>query len=333
MGSPRPRRPAPSTCFPTARPPPTTCSRRSSPRAATASCSTATSSPTGASRPTVRTPGRSRSFGPRLDYVVAPGRAPTAIGALTAITGRHRVPPRWAIGPILDRLVEFPSDTPATPRGRDHATTSRISTATMLPLDAYRIEGWQFLDDAVLARLIGELRGAGSSRCSTSAPSSARTTIGTDDPAAYDEAVGARLRRHPRRRLARTCSPPTSTPTARADRLHEPGGGALVEGRESPGRSSSAPRASCRTSASRSQVDMHFDDGSTGATMHNRLPVLFHRATMAAVRDFERAHPRRKLFYFTRTGYSGSPGRRATSRQLPRRRDDRLDATRPAWPR
>ena len=54
--------------------------------------------------------------------------------------------------------------------------------------------------------------------------------------------------------------------------------------------------------------DMHFADGSTGQTMHNRLPVLYHRATMAAVRDFERAHPRRKLFYFTRTGYSGSPG-------------------------
>lgn len=52
------------------------------------------------------------AFGPRLAYVVAPGRAPKAIGRLTAITGRHPVPPRWALGPALDRLVQFPSDSP-----------------------------------------------------------------------------------------------------------------------------------------------------------------------------------------------------------------------------
>jgi alpha-D-xyloside xylohydrolase len=56
------------------------------------------------------------------------------------------------------------------------------------------------------------------------------------------------------------------------------------------------------------QVGMHFDDGSTGATMHNRLPVLFHRATAAAVRSFERRHPGRRIYWFTRSGYSGTPG-------------------------
>ena len=44
----------------------------------------------------------------RLDYVVAPGSSRSAIRRLTAITGRHRVPPRWALGPALDRLVQFP---------------------------------------------------------------------------------------------------------------------------------------------------------------------------------------------------------------------------------
>ena len=34
--------------------------------------------------------------------------------------------------------------------------------------------------------------------------------------------------------------------------------------------------------------------------MHNRLPVLYHRATMEAVRRFERRHPRREIFFFTR---------------------------------
>jgi alpha-glucosidase (family GH31 glycosyl hydrolase) len=53
---------------------------------------------------------------------------------------------------------------------------------------------------------------------------------------------------------------------------------------------------------------MHFADGETGATMHNRLPVLYHRSTLAAIRRFERHHPRRRLFSFTRAGYSGSAG-------------------------
>ncbi len=53
---------------------------------------------------------------------------------------------------------------------------------------------------------------------------------------------------------------------------------------------------------------MHFADGSTGATMHNRLPVLYNRATHAAVAAFEHRHPRRRIFYFNRAGYSGSPG-------------------------
>src|SRR5437764_3889595 len=48
------------------------------------------------------------------------------------------------------------------------------------------------------------------------------------------------------------------------------------------------------------QVDMHFHDGSTGAEMHNRLPKLYHRATRAVAGD--------KVFFVTRTGYSGAPG-------------------------
>ena len=54
---------------------------------------------------------------------------------------------------------------------------------------------------------------------------------------------------------------------------------------------------------------MRFADGSTGATMHNRLPVLFHRATRRAIDAYRRAHPRHgDVFFYTRSGYSGLPG-------------------------
>ena len=54
---------------------------------------------------------------------------------------------------------------------------------------------------------------------------------------------------------------------------------------------------------------MHFDDGSTGATMHNRYPRLQAQVTRAAVRGWERDHPGRPdVFFFQRAGFSGSPG-------------------------
>jgi alpha-glucosidase (family GH31 glycosyl hydrolase) len=42
--------------------------------------------------------------------------------------------------------------------------------------------------------------------------------------------------------------------------------------------------------------------------MHNRFPILFHRATARAVATFRRKHPRRRIWWFTRAGYSGSAG-------------------------
>jgi alpha-D-xyloside xylohydrolase len=54
--------------------------------------------------------------------------------------------------------------------------------------------------------------------------------------------------------------------------------------------------------------DMHFHDGETGATMHNRLPVLYDQATREVVNAYERTHPGRHIFFFTRAGYTGTPG-------------------------
>jgi sulfoquinovosidase len=53
---------------------------------------------------------------------------------------------------------------------------------------------------------------------------------------------------------------------------------------------------------------MRFHDGETGATMHNRYPVLMARATRAEFARYRAAHPGRSLFFFTRAGYTGTPG-------------------------
>lgn len=245
------------------------------------------------------------AFGPAIDYVVAPAGPRRAIGRLTSITGRQRVPPRWAAGTILDRLVEFPSDPPEHHQAAvaaDLADTERYG----LPLNAYRIEGWQFLPRDVLRGFIRTLRGRGIHPMLYFRSFVGKDEIGTDDPSAYDEALangyvathadgspyvfqsnfnadGAQIDftdpaavRWWQRRI-------TQALALGADGFMEDFGEQVLE-------------------------DMHFDNGETGATMHNRLPVLYHRATMQAIRRFERRHPRRRIFSYTRAGYTGTPG-------------------------
>jgi alpha-glucosidase (family GH31 glycosyl hydrolase) len=53
---------------------------------------------------------------------------------------------------------------------------------------------------------------------------------------------------------------------------------------------------------------MRFHNGETGVTMHNRYLVLYARATRREIRRYERKHPKRHLWFFTRAGYTGRPG-------------------------
>src|SRR3712207_8263598 len=48
-----------------------------------------------------------------------------------------------------------------------------------------------------------------------------------------------------------------------------------------------------------------FHDGSTGRTMHNRYPVIYHELTRRLEDDLERRFGR-ELFWFTRAGFTGS---------------------------
>jgi alpha-glucosidase (family GH31 glycosyl hydrolase) len=57
------------------------------------------------------------------------------------------------------------------------------------------------------------------------------------------------------------------------------------------------------------QRDMHFANGETGRTMHNRYPVIWHRLSRRILDDWQERHPSREpIWFFTRAGYSGRPG-------------------------
>ncbi len=240
-----------------------------------------------------------------LRYVVAPGTSHTAIRRLTAITGRHRVPPEWAIGPTLDRLVRFPNES-AGDYEAEVRSDLRNLRRRKIDLSAYRIEGWQFLPRKFLAHAIDELHSRGIKPILYLRSFVGRDEIGTDDPRAYNVAL----------RKGYVATHADGTPYTFTSNFNAP---AAVIDFTNPAAVKwwqDRVRAALRLGAEgfmadfgeQVQTDMHFHNGATGWSMHNRLAVLFQQATRSAVRKFERSHPGRRIFYYNRAGYSGTPG-------------------------
>jgi alpha-glucosidase (family GH31 glycosyl hydrolase) len=243
---------------------------------------------------------------PALDYVVAPGSAPRAIRTLTGLTGRQRFPPRWALLPQLDRLVRFPPQSAAAylrEVRRDLADVQRHR----LPLGAYRIEAWEFIPRPTLRHLIRRFHAAGIRVLLYFRAFVGRDQIGTDDPALVDEAL----------RRGYVATHADGSPYVFQTNFFA--GGAMIDFTDPAARRWWARRIGAALDlgadgfmqdfGEQVQVDMHFHDGSTGRTMHNRLPVLFHRATRQAIERWRARHPGHgEVYFFTRAGYSGLPG-------------------------
>jgi alpha-glucosidase (family GH31 glycosyl hydrolase) len=233
-----------------------------------------------------------------IDYVVAPGGDPLR---LTAATGRHRVPPAWAVGTQLDRAVKYPNDDPKRYEAQVRDDLQQIDR-TGLPLDAYRIEGWEFFSRDTLRELIGELRRRGIRPILYFRAFVGQDEIGTDDPASFDEAVAKGY-------VAKT---PTGQPylffsnfqalAAMID-FTNPEAVKWWQGRIREALDLGAG-GFMQDFGEQVQSDMVFSDGSTGATMHNRYPLLYHRATRALLDELGRDD----VVFYTRAGYSGTPG-------------------------
>jgi sulfoquinovosidase len=242
---------------------------------------------------------------PGIDYVVVPGDAPAAIGQLTQITGRQPVAPEWAVGSILDRLVKYPSD-PAAQYEQEVAGDLANIDRYGLHLDGYRIEGWQFLARPVLAHLIAELRRRGIHPMLYFRSFVGQDTIGTDDPKAYDEALAKGYVATHADGSPYVFVSNFNTNGAQID-FTNPDAVRWWQGRITDALDLGAD-GFMQDFGEQVLTDMHFHNGSTGATMHNRLSVLYHRATRDAVTAYERSHPGRHIFFYTRAGYSGTPG-------------------------
>lgn len=242
---------------------------------------------------------------PAIDYLVAPSGQSQAIAALTAVGGRQRVPPAWALGPTYDREVPATGAAAGEYEAQVRADLRHFQLAS-LPVSAYRLEGWSLLSPQALAGLIARLRGAGIHPLVYFRAFVGRERVGTESPAAFDQAVQGGY---------------VATDAQGQPYLFEDNFGASAAVIDFTKASAVAwwrgrIEAALNTGADGFMLDfgeqvqpgMRFSDGSTGLQMHNRYPVLYEQVTRAVVEAWEAAHPGRTIFFYTRSGYSGQPG-------------------------
>jgi sulfoquinovosidase len=233
---------------------------------------------------------------PRLEHVVAAGPAPAAIGTLTSITGRHRTPPAWALGPQTSQNIRGQDLVDgAGYAARVRADLRRIDELG-LRFDAYDLFNWFVLDEATNRELIAALRArdirpllyftpflnVASDAAAIRAGYALRNDAG--EPYLYASPFGVIG-------LVDFTNPDAVAWWQRKIRagLELGGDGFMQDWGEQV------------------HLDMVAFDGTRGAALHNRYPVDYHRATRAAVDAFEAAHPERgEVWFYTRSGYNGS---------------------------
>jgi alpha-glucosidase (family GH31 glycosyl hydrolase) len=240
----------------------------------------------------------------QLDYVVTPGPAPRAIRTLTAITGRQPVPPAWAVGPTLDRATAL-GETAASYEAKVRQDLRDIDRYH-LPLRAYRIEGWGILPAATVRELIGELHRRGIRALVYFRAFVSDDVAGTETAGLYDVAIKRGL-------VARTAA---GEPYTFGNSFG--GTSVLLDFTNPATRAWWAQRlqAVLDLGADGFMQDfgeevmpaMRFHDGRRGLAMHNRYATIYDRTTRHVLDAYERAHPGRRIFFFTRAGGLGRPG-------------------------
>ncbi|MFN8162154.1 MAG: glycoside hydrolase family 31 protein [Solirubrobacterales bacterium] len=242
-----------------------------------------------------------------LRYVVAPGSPRRAIATLTSLSGRQPLPPRWALGPMMDRLVKNFGETQADYEGNLLADL-RDLRRHRIPIRAYRIEGWgfpggnhglalhTFVAPEVQARVIRTLRSRNIHPIAYLRP-----WVEPDSAAVERGWVATHADGTPYL---------TSSTTGRPIALIDFTDPAAVRYWKRQVRAVFGLGFDGFMQDFGEEVlfGMRFHDGETGRTMHNRYLILFHRATREVIESYERSHPNRRLWFFTRAGYSGHPG-------------------------
>ena len=255
----------------------------------------------------------------RLRLVVAPQRA---MGSLSAITGRHALPPEWSTGQILWRATRPQTTTPESYEEAIRADLDRIEREN-LTISGYAFEGWAILRREALTEIIERLRSRGIRPVLYIRSFVSNDGAATDPPGVFDDAVGrGYVARHADGSpyfygstflAARSAVVDFTNPEAlgwwqgRIREMLELGAEGFMSdfGEDVLG-------------------DMVFADGSTGATMRNRYPVLQQRGARDDRRVPRAAPGPRAVVLLALWLHRAAGQRRIRARHVPRRRDRRF---------
>jgi alpha-D-xyloside xylohydrolase len=251
------------------------------------------------------------SNSPGLRFTVAPGRAPQAIATLTAITGRTPVPPAWQVAPIFAQTLSggTTGKTPEAYEAEIRASLDKIDELD-LPYQAFSFEAWWLLQRiGKLDEIIDLIKSHGLHPLVYFRAWAGNDGQGTEDDAAFETA----------KREGYAATRADGSPYVFSDTL-APGKQAVQLDFTNPrtvawwrGRVRAALDAGAdgfmQDFGEQTMWRMHFADGSTGQSMHNRYPIDFHRTTRQIVEEWHREHPdRTEPMFYVRSGYSGRPG-------------------------
>ena len=246
--------------------------------------------------------------GDRLPLLIAPGDGARATALLTEATGRHRVAPAWSLGPTLSRtVITRPGvETAETYRDRVLDDLAMIESRD-LGVEAYAFEGWARLEPDFVSEVIQRLAGEGIRAILYIRPFVAEDLVLTEPSGRFAEAVDQGY---------------VATTAAGAPYIYpnsfDAGEAAVIDFTKPEARSwwkglvqqmlDLGADGFMNDFGEQVIADMHFSDGSTGATLHNAYPRLQHEATREGIDEYLVEHPDREIFFFVRAGYSGRAG-------------------------
>lgn len=246
--------------------------------------------------------------GSEMTYLVIPGSLPGIVKSLSSIQGRHRVPDPADLGPTLSRAVRVLSaeaDTAETYEAKIRDDLKRID-ADKLPIKGYVFEGWEILPRETSREIIQTLHKRG-----IRAYLYIRNYVGID-PAnterqeTFLEAITNRYVTTDRLGLPYLFGTPFGGVGAAID-FTNPEAAKWWQGRIREMVLDLSADGFMQDFGEHIALDMHFHDGSTGETMHNHYPTLFHKTTREVLDEVEKKTGR-KVFFWTRAGYSGRKG-------------------------
>lgn len=248
------------------------------------------------------------TLGAEMTYLVIPGSPATTLKSLSQIQGRHRVPDPADLGPTLSRAIRVLSaeaDTVETYEAKIRDDLRRIAS-DKLPIKGYAFEGWEILPRETSKAIIEELHRRG-----IRAYLYIRNYVGVD-PAnterteTFTEALSNRYVTTDRLGLPYLFGTPFGGVGAAID-FTNPAAVTWWQNRIREMVVELKADGFMQDFGEHIAMDMHFHDGSTGETMHNHYPTLFHQTTRAVLDDVEKKTGR-KIFFWTRAGYSGRQG-------------------------